>query len=186
VAKKEGPNKWSSKSCNFISNPKQSSCKKSVWLPRMLLWKKMWNPKWAVMAGGLKAKILIPTIQVNLCCLLHISLWFGTKFIWIVVIKFFAISLPSQPFLSRHFGFHIFFTSSFLRASHFFYNCMGCFWIRFHFVLLFQIINLADYMLVIICLIHMYSVAVWKVLMVLCTCISLFYNLCKNFRCWCI
>ena len=31
------------------------------------------------------------------------------KFIWIVVIKIFAFILPSQPFLGRHFGFHIFF-----------------------------------------------------------------------------
>jgi len=27
------------------SNPKQPSCKKSVQPPRMLLWKKIWNPK---------------------------------------------------------------------------------------------------------------------------------------------
>ena len=56
----------------------------------------------------LMAKILIATIQVNLCCLLYISLGFGTKFTWIVIIKIFAINLPSQPFLGHHLGFHIF------------------------------------------------------------------------------
>jgi len=34
--------------------------------------------KW--LDGKLMAKILITTIQVNLCCLLHISLGFGIKF----------------------------------------------------------------------------------------------------------
>ena len=82
-----------------------------MWLPRMLLWKKMWNPKWQPRNGcdgRLKAKILITSIQVNLCCLLHVSLRFGTKFTWIVVIKIFTFSLPLQPFLGRHFGFHFF------------------------------------------------------------------------------
>ena len=100
--------------CNYCIHKqnliqKQSSCKNSVWL---LLGKKKWNPKWRQRNGcdgRLKAKILISTIQVNLCCLLYVSLWFGTKFTWIVIIKFFVFSLPSQPFLGRHFGFHMFF-----------------------------------------------------------------------------
>jgi len=29
-------------------------------------------------------------------------------------------SLPSQPFIGRHFGFHIFFTTAFLGGAHFF------------------------------------------------------------------
>jgi len=37
------------------------------------------------------AKILITTIQVNLCCLIPTSLGISTRFTWIVVIKF----LPS-------------------------------------------------------------------------------------------
>ena len=56
----------------------------------------------------------IVTIQVNLCCLLHVSLGFGTKLTWIAVIKFFAICLTSQSFLGSHFGYHIFFTTAFL------------------------------------------------------------------------
>ena len=43
-----------------------------------------------------KSKILITKILVNLCCLPHVSLRFSTKLTWIVVIKIFAISLPSQ------------------------------------------------------------------------------------------
>ena len=84
------------------SNLKQLSC---VRPPKMLLWKKMWNPKWWPRNGRdgrLNAKILIMKIQVNLCCLLHISQF------WIVVTKIFAFSVPSQPFLGYRFGFHIF------------------------------------------------------------------------------
>jgi len=50
-------------------------------------------------------KFLIMTIQVNLCCILHISLGFGIKFTWNVIIKIFTISLSSQPFLVCHLGF---------------------------------------------------------------------------------
>jgi len=42
-----------------------------------------------------------------------------------LVIKNFAISLPSQPFLGRHLGFHFLFTMAFL-APHFFLK-LGCF-----------------------------------------------------------
>jgi len=76
--------------------------------------------KW--LCGRLIAKILITTIQANLCCLLHVSLRNGTKFTWIVVIEIFAINLPAQPFLGRHIGFHIFFTVAFFGAAHFFYS----------------------------------------------------------------
>jgi len=38
------------------------------------------------------------------------------------VIKNFAFSLPSQPFLGCHFGFHIFFCNSILGVAHFFYS----------------------------------------------------------------
>jgi len=78
------------------------------------------------------AKILISTIQANLCCLLHVSLGFGTKFTWIVVIKIFSINLPPQPFLGRHLGFHIFFHNGLLWGSTLFLQ-LDCFWIRFHF-----------------------------------------------------
>jgi len=119
-----------------ISNPKQPNCKKSVWPPRRPLWKKDVKSKVAAkkwLDGRLIAKILIMTIQVNLCCLLHVSLGFDTKFTWIVVIKIFAISLPSNHFLAAYFDFTSFFTKAFLGATHFF--TVGLFWIRFHFFL---------------------------------------------------
>jgi len=101
--------------------------------------KKMWNLRWWSRngcGGRLMTKILTTTIQVNLCCLLHVSLGFGSKFIWIAIIESFSISLPSQPFLGRHLGFHVFFTMEshplFLQMGCFgldftsFYNCMLC------------------------------------------------------------
>jgi len=90
---------------------------------------KMWNPRWRPRNGCdsvLMENFLITTIQVNLCCLLHISLWFGTKFTWIVVIKNFAISLP---FLGHHLGFHIFFHIGLLGVMHFLQ--LGCFGLDF-------------------------------------------------------
>jgi len=59
---------------------------------------------------------------VNLCCLLRVSLWFGTTFAWIVIIKIFAISIPSQPFLSHHLRFHIFFHNGLLWGCTLFYS----------------------------------------------------------------
>jgi len=58
----------------------------------------------------LMAKFLIMTIQVNLCCLLHVSLGFGAKFTRIVVIKHFAITAISCLPLD----FTSFFTMAFL------------------------------------------------------------------------
>ena len=62
---------------------------------------------------------------------------FGTKFTWIIVIKIFAISLPSQPFLGHHHEFHVFYYG-FLEAPHFF-----TVWIRFHFFLQLHAVMLA-------------------------------------------
>jgi len=110
--------------CNITSNPKQPSCKK-VCGPKKAIVKKMWNPRWWPRNGcdgRLMTKFLITTIQVNFCCLLHVSLGFGTKFTWIVVIKNFAISLPPQPFLGRHLGFHILFHNGLFGAAHCFYS----------------------------------------------------------------
>ena len=110
------------------SNIKQPSCKKSVQPPRMLLCKKMWNPKWRPRNdcdGRLNAKILIMIIQVNLV-LNHSEMWRRQhRFTWIVVIKIFVFSLPSQPLLGCHFGFHIFFHNSIL-GPHTFLQ-LGCF-----------------------------------------------------------
>jgi len=83
------------------------------------------NPRWRSRNGcdgRLIAKNLIVTIQVNLCCLLHVSVWLGTKFTWIVAIKILAISLPSQPFLGRHLRFHIFFHNGLLEGCTLFYS----------------------------------------------------------------
>jgi len=75
--------------------------------------------------GRLMAKNLITTIQVNLCCLLHISLGFGTKFTWIVAIRIFAISLKPSYFLVATLDF---ISIAFLGAAHFLYgwisNCI--------------------------------------------------------------
>jgi len=68
------------------------------------------------------AKILITTIQVNLVPNPSETWRRQHKFTCIVVIKIFAISLPSQPFLDRHLGFHIFFHNGLFGAAHFFYS----------------------------------------------------------------
>ena len=74
-------------------------------------------------------KILITTIQVN-----FVPRPSGTKFTLIVVIKFFTINLPSQPFLGHHLGFHIFFHHSLSEGRTLFFTAW-LFWIRFHFFL---------------------------------------------------
>ena len=53
-------------------------------------------------------------------------LGFGTKFTRIVVIKIFAMNLPSQPFLGRYLGFHIFFHPG-LFGGHTLFLQLGCF-----------------------------------------------------------
>ena len=68
-------------------------------------------------------KILITTIQVNFCEA-------AQKFTLIVVIKIFTINLPSQPFLGRHLGFHIFFHHSLSEGRTLFLQ-LGCFGLDF-------------------------------------------------------
>ena len=92
-------------------------------------WKKTGNQRWRPRNGcdnSSMAKILITTIQVNLCVLLQVSLGLGTKFTWIVVIKIFAIELLSQPFLGRHLWFHVFFHPGILGPHPFFTACCFC------------------------------------------------------------
>ena len=94
----------------------------------MLLWKKEIQKWWPRNGcnGRLKAKILITTIQVNLV-LNRSETWRRQhKFTWIVVIKIFAFSLPSQPFLGHHFGDHIFFYNTILEGHTLFLQ-LGCF-----------------------------------------------------------
>jgi len=81
---------------------------------------------------------------MNMCCLFYISLQkkalqriqpictIGTKFTWIVPIKIFTISLPSQLFLANghHFEFHIFFPNGLFRATQFSLQ-LGCFGLEF-------------------------------------------------------
>jgi len=98
---------------------------------KMLGWKKMWNQRWWPRNGcdnSSMAKILITTMQVNLCVLLQVSLGLGTKFTSIVVIKTFAIELIPQPFLGYHLWLHIFFHPSILGLHTFFTAC--CFYIN--------------------------------------------------------
>ena len=101
--------------CCFIYLIKNSQAvKKGVRPLKRLWWKKMWNPRWRPRNGcdgRLMVKILITTIQVN-----FVPRPSGTKFTWIVVIKIFTINLPSQPFLGRHLGFHIFFHHSLFKG----------------------------------------------------------------------
>ena len=119
----------------------------------------------------LKAKILITTIQVNLCCLLHVSLWFGAKFPWIVVVKIFALAYHHSYFLATTLDFTSFFTTAFLGAAHFLQ--LGCFWIRFHFFLLssWQITCL---LLFVLFFIGSVSVRTFDIIMYL-ACILLYY-----------
>ena len=87
----------------------------------------MWNPRWRPRngcGGRLIAKFLIATIQANLCCHLQVSLGFSPKFTWIVVIKIFTINLPSQPFLGRLLGFHIFFRNGHLGGRTLFFTAI--------------------------------------------------------------
>jgi len=90
--------------------------------------KKMWQPRNGC-DGRLMAKILITTIQVNLVPYPS-EMWRRQhKFTWIVLIKNFAISLWSQPFLGCLLGFHIFFTMDFW--GHTVCFTAGLFWIRY-------------------------------------------------------
>jgi len=115
--------------CNLIQ--KQPSSKKSVRPPH---WEKKVKSK--VVAkngcnGRLIAKILISTIQVNLCCLSMFHYDLTPNSPELLLLKFFAISLPSQPFLAATF---IFFHNGLL-GGHTLFLQLGCFWIKFHFFL---------------------------------------------------
>ena len=80
----------------------------------------------------LKAKILIMTIQVNLCCLLHILLRFGTKFVLFLLLKFIQLSYHHSHFLSATLYFTSFITMAFLGAAQLFYS-WAVFGLDFHF-----------------------------------------------------
>jgi len=93
---------------------------------RSALWKKMWNPRWQPRNGcdgRLMVKILITTIQVNLVPNPCETLRRQHIFIWIVIIKIFAISLH---FLAAALDFTSFFTMAFFRATLFLQqDCFG-------------------------------------------------------------
>ena len=79
--------------------------KKGAALFKMASVKKLWNQRggqeMAVMVYSLMAKILITTIQVNLCCLIPASPGLSTKFTWIVVIKFLPSTYTTTAISSR-------------------------------------------------------------------------------------
>jgi len=110
------------------SNPKQPNCNKGCSLQESHCEKdvksKVVAKKWLV--SRLMAKILIRAIQVNLVPNTSETWRRQHKFTWIVVIKVFAISLPSQPFLGRHLGFHIFIHNDLL-GSHTLFSQLSCF-----------------------------------------------------------
>ena len=91
--------------------------KKSVWPPRMPLWRKMWNPRWQPWNGcdgRLIAKIIMTTIQVNLCCLFHVSL---TNLPQLSLLKFLLLTYHHSHFLAATLDFTSFFTMAFLEDS---------------------------------------------------------------------
>jgi len=95
--------------CRVISNPKQASCKKSVH-PQ----KGHSEKRCEIQGDGrLMAKFLITTIQVNLCCLIHVSPPNSPELSLLKI-------LPSA--LGCHIGFHIFFHNGLFWAAHFFYS----------------------------------------------------------------
>ena len=102
----------------YISNPKQPSCKKSVWPSERLWWKKMWNPRWRPRNGcdgRLMVKILITTIQVNFCAA-------SQNLPKLSLLKFLPLTYHHSHFLAATLDFTSFFTIAFLRAAHFFYS----------------------------------------------------------------
>jgi len=99
-----------------VCGPQEGHCVKSYVVAKKWL-------RWYLANG-------ITTSQVNLCCLLHVSLEFGTKFTWIVVIKIFAISLQSIHFLAPPWISHLFFTNGLLEGRTLFLQ-LGCFGLDF-------------------------------------------------------
>ena len=82
----------------------------------------MWNPKWQPRNGcdgRLKAKISITTIQVNLGCLLHVSLWFGTE---LSLLKFLPLAYLHSHFLAPTLDFTSFFHNSIFGGCTLFYS----------------------------------------------------------------
>ena len=65
-------------------------------------------------------KLIIITIQVNLCCFLHISLGIDTR---IVVIKKLPLVYNHSHFLASPFDFTYFFTTNLLHLPSFTYIC---------------------------------------------------------------
>ena len=103
------------------------------------IWTGVMHPWWKhLRCGGtfselvtVSCYVILMTIQVNLCCLLLVSLRFSTKFTWIFAFKF--LSLGYCHLLATTLGYHIFQNSwggGFLSAF-FFYSWAVL--IRFHF-----------------------------------------------------
>ena len=100
--------------------------------PIMMLWKRMWNPKWRPINSCANSKKCNEYISAEFVLLSpHFTM------IWHQVhlnCHYFAISLPSQPFLGQHFDFTFFHIilggcTLFLQLGDFgldftFYNCI--------------------------------------------------------------
>ena len=80
-----------------------------------------WIDRSVASENGRWPTVILYSDNGNLCMLP--SLGWGTKLTWIVVIKNNAISLPSQPFLDHHLGFH--------NGGHTLFLQPGCFWLNF-------------------------------------------------------
>ena len=111
--------------------PKHPSCK-SVWSLRMLLWKKMWNTKW-LQRNGCGGRLMANNFNNNILGEFVLPSQLFTRIQHQIHLNCcyqnFAISLQSQPFLSCHFGFHIF-SQHHSRRPHNFLQ-LGCFGLDF-------------------------------------------------------
>jgi len=92
------------------------SCKKMCAAHKKAIVKNMWNPRWRP-----RLAVMVTTIQVNLvpnCS----KTWRGnTNSAQLLLLKFLAISLPSQPFVAATLDFTCF-HNGLLGATHFFYS----------------------------------------------------------------
>ena len=99
---------------DVISTQKQPSCKKGAALCKMASMKKVVKYRWQPRNGcdsRLVIKILITTIQVNLCCPAKKNL------LELILLKFLSLTLPSQPFLGPHLYFTTFFILAILHTA---------------------------------------------------------------------
>ena len=95
-----------------------------------------WEKRCEIQSGGQEMAVMVGIIKVFIMTIQMNSVQTPSKmwrrqhrFIWIVIIKMFAINLPSQQFLGHHLGFHIFFHNGLLGGRTLFLQ-LGCFCVR--------------------------------------------------------